>query len=94
MGGVIGDPLLEELAEGKPGRPVGAQHGVARPDDLQRALPALDRRGSSPVERAQLAGREGLRPLTLDAVVIQFAPAVLVGDDLAAGVDERVDALR
>jgi hypothetical protein len=54
----------------------------------------VDRRGASPVERAQLPRREGLRALTLDAVLIQFAPTVLVGDDLAAAVDERVDALR
>jgi len=78
VGGVVGDPLLEELAEGKPGRLLGAQHGVARPNDLKRPLAVLDGRGACPVERAELARRERLRALTLDAVLVEFAPAVLV----------------
>ncbi len=92
--GVVGDPLLEEVAEHDPGGPVGAQHGVAGADDLERAVAVGDRGGPRPVERARVAAREGLRALALHSVGVALAPARLVGDDLAVALDERVDAVR
>jgi hypothetical protein len=44
VGGVVGDPLLEQLAEGQPCRRLGARDGVAGPDDLEDPLPVVDRR--------------------------------------------------
>src|SRR4051812_32915773 len=55
----------------------------------------LDRRGTGAVERAaELASRERARTLARHALVVGLAPACLVGDHRAGGLDERVDALR
>src|SRR3954468_8163292 len=91
---VVGDPLLEEVAEHDPGGPVGAQHAVAGADDLERPVAVGDRGGTRPVERARVAAREGLRALAPNAVGVALAPARLVGDDRAIALNDRVDAVR
>src|SRR5687767_12208540 len=88
-----GDPLLEQLTERQPRSGIGAQDGVPRPDDLERARVLRERRRQGLLEQAVLAPRERLRTRSGDAVLVGLAPVRLVGDDFARRIDERADAV-
>jgi len=56
--GVVGDPLLEEVAEHDPRGRVGAKHRRADTDDFARPVAVRHRSCACPVERASVAPRE------------------------------------